>query len=384
MLRTHPVSTPTPARYIFLTVILILLLAAAWVVRGVLLLTLASIILVTLFTMPTRFLIRHGFSRWLATTVSLVFIFVSVIALAAFALPELFRQATTLATVLIPQGIEALAERWTSGDLQQQFPFLQGITPEDIENVIDALSTQLLNALGQFGVSVLPVLGGVADTVLSILIVIFLSLYLLADPNAHQEGIVRLFPPWYRGRVQQIIARLDATLRGWLKATIFSMLFVGIATWIGLGVVGIRESAALGVLAGVASFIPNFGPLIALVPSLAVGIVQIPDSLLWIVVVIYDVSFVQSQIVIPILVAGSIRLPAVLVLLGQIVAGAFLGFLGIMLAVPITAILMVLVQEVYIRDVLGDNSISQSDPIAMPATAAEEAVHTAALPDAGS
>ena len=73
-----------------------------------------------------------------------------------------------------------------------------------------------------------------------------------------------------------------------------------------------------------------------------------------VIVVIYGVSFLQSQIVTSLLVSGSIRLPPVLVLLGQIVAGAFFGFLGLMLAVPLTAILMVLVQEVYIKDMLGD------------------------------
>ena len=74
------------------------------------------------------------------------------------------------------------------------------------------------------------------------------------------------------------------------------------------------------------------------------------------IVVIYGVSFIQSQVVGPLLVAGSINLPAVLILLGQIVAGIFFGFLGIMLAVPLTAIIMVIVQEVYIKDILGDHS----------------------------
>ena len=79
---------------------------------------------------------------------------------------------------------------------------------------------------------------------------------------------------------------------------------------------------------------------------------------------IYGVSFIQSQIVTPLLAPGSIRLPPVLVLLGQIVAGAFFGFLGLLLAVPLTAIVMVLVQEIYVKDMLGDHSV---DDAALPA-----------------
>lgn len=347
-------------RWVLIAIVVIILLIAAWVIRGILLLTLASVILVVLFTMPIRFLMRRGMRRGPAIILSILFITFLVVGLAATALPELFRQFTQLATVNIPQGIQTLVERYlTSGAILEQFPFLENV---DFQDILNTISVQLATAIGQFGVTVLPVLGGVADTILSILIVIFLSIYLLADPQMHQEGLIRLFPIWYRYRVREIFARLDYTLRGWLRATLISMAFVGLATWLGLALLGIEQAVALGVLAGLLSFIPNFGPIIALIPSIAVGILQTPESVGWIVVIIYGVSFVQSQIFTPLLVAGSIKLPAVMVLLGQIVAGAFLGFLGIMLAVPITAILMVLVQEVYIKDILGDSSVHE-DPV---------------------
>jgi predicted PurR-regulated permease PerM len=345
-------------RWVLIAILVIILLVAAWVIRGILLLTLASVILVVLFTMPIRFLMRRGMRRGPAIILSLMFIGLLVIGLAATALPELFRQFTILLTDNIPQGIQTLVDRYlTSGAILEQFPFLEDV---DFQNLLNTVSVQLASAIGQFGVTVLPVLGGVADTILSILIVIFLSIYLLADPQMHQEGLIRLFPISYRYRVREIFARLDYTLRGWLRATIISMAFVGLATWLGLALLGIEQAVALGVLAGLLSFIPNFGPIIALVPSIAVGILQTPESVGWIVVIIYGVSFVQSQIFTPLLVAGSIKLPAVMVLLGQIIAGAFLGFLGIMLAVPITAILMVLVQEVYVKDILGDSSVQET------------------------
>jgi predicted PurR-regulated permease PerM len=343
-------------------VLIIALLVAAWMIRGILMLTLGSIILVVLITMPIRYLVRRGMQRTLATILSLLFIIGSIVLLLMAAFPTLIQQFNTLATVIVPQGVEALITRWSSGEIQEQFPFLAGIQTSDIEEGFNTLSTQFASAIPQLGVSVLPVLGGLADTVLSVLIVIFLSVYFLADPQMHQEGVIRLFPVGYRYRVREIFVRLDFALRGWLRATIISMAFVLVGTWLGMTLLGIRQAAALGVLSGLLSFIPNFGPILALIPSIAVGIVQTPDNLAWIIVIIYGVSFVQSQVVTPLLVQESIQLPPVLVLLGQIVAGAFLGFLGIMLAVPIMAIIMVLVQEIYIKDILGDKQ-----PIALPA-----------------
>lgn len=360
----HQVSPNTAyssvTRWVLTALAVIILLVAAWIIRGILMLTLASVILVVMFTMPIRLMIRHGVPRTIATIASLILVLLLVVILIGTALPTLIQQFTVLATVIVPQGVEALAVRWTNGELLAQYPFLSFLQDLDVQPFLDTVGSQFATALGQLGVQVLPVLGGVADTVLSVLIVIFLSMYLLSNPQMHQEGLIKLFPLWYRHRVREIIARLDLMLRGWLRATVISMAFVAIATGVGMALLGIQQAAALGVLAGVLSFIPNFGPIIALIPSIAVGIVQAPENLGWIIVVIYGVSFIQSQIVTPILVAGSIRLPPVLVLLGQIVAGAFLGFLGLMLAVPITAIIMILVQEVYIKDMLGDLSVNET------------------------
>jgi predicted PurR-regulated permease PerM len=107
------------------------------------------------------------------------------------------------------------------------------------------------------------------------------------------------------------------------------------------------------------SFVPNFGPIAALVPALAAGFAQGSDKILLIVLIIYGTSFLQSQIISPIVFKESINLPPVLVLVGQILAAIFFGFLGLMLAVPMTAILLVLVQEVYVKDILGDTSAEE-------------------------
>lgn len=354
-------QSPSPpyssiTRWVIVAILVLILLVAAWVVRGILLLTLASIILVVLLQMPVRMMTRRGVPRPVAIALALGFILVIMVALTLFVLPQLVQQFVILATVNIPQGVQELLNLWASGDIQKQFPILAGITTQDIEEFLNQASTQILAALGAFGVSVLPVLGNVADSLLSILIVLFMSMYLIADPGTHRDGAIRLLPKWYRARGREILDRCSDALRAWLKATVISMFLVGMLTWIGLALVGLQQALVLGVIAGFTSFIPNFGPLIALIPSIAVGIIQAPDQLGWIIIVVYGVSFIQTQIMIPLLVAGSIRLPPVLVLLGQIIAGVFFGFLGIMLAVPITAIVLVLVQEIYVKDVLGDSA----------------------------
>jgi predicted PurR-regulated permease PerM len=102
------------------------------------------------------------------------------------------------------------------------------------------------------------------------------------------------------------------------------------------------------------AFIPNFGPLVALIPIIAVALINTPDQVLLIVIVFYVVQFLMSQLLAPILMGREVNLPPAIILLSQIIAGIFFGFLGLLLSVPLAAIGVVLVREIYIKDILGD------------------------------
>ncbi|MFZ2878800.1 MAG: AI-2E family transporter, partial [Phototrophicaceae bacterium] len=241
------------------------------------------------------------------------------------------------------------------------------------QSVLQDIGGQLLSALGTVGGSVIPLLGGLANFLLSMLIVIFISMYFLAEPGRYVDRIILYTPVGYRGRMRTILHRIDEAIRAWLKITGVSMLVAGILTGVLLLVLADLPTqwAALGVIAGVASFVPNFGPLLALIPALLVGAVQSPDRLLVIVLIVYGVSFVQSQVVSPILANEDMNMPPVLILIGQIVFGIFFGFLGIMFAVPLMAILLVLLDEVYVKDVLGDRESVPDELIIEPMETSE-------------
>ncbi len=350
-------------------VVLIGGLVALWQIRNTMMLTFAAVILVVFFTMPVRYCTdRLEMNRSIAIALSVIGFFVILVLIALVILPTIVNQFGVLATDVIPRGIEQLIEYVNSGELQEQFPFLQGFL-EDFEinnDLINQIIGQITNTLGSLGGSVLPLVGGVANSVLSALIVFFLSMYLLAEPQRYVNGIITLTPKWYRHRMVDILRRIDATLRAWLSVTGVSMVVVGIGTGLGLALLGIREWAALGVLAGLMSFIPNFGPIVALVPSIAVAFVQAPENVVWVAVIIYGVSFIQSQVISPILASERMNMPAILILLGQIVFGFFFGFLGIMLAVPLTAIGTVLVDEIYVKDILGDRPKDEYEEELLP------------------
>lgn len=346
-------------RNIVATILIGLGLIFIWEIRGTLMLAFAAVILVVLFTMPVRLLMRRfEMNRFVAIVLSVVGFFAIVTLIGGSVLPTIVNQFRELTDTVLPLAWQRAQQEINSGALIEQVPFLEGVINavnfEINAELVNQVVSQVTDLLGRLGGSVLPVVGGVANTVLSVLIIFFMSMYLLAEPEQYVNGIIKLTPQWYRARMRVVLRRLDSTLRAWLSVTGVSMIVVGLGTGLGLALLEIQEWVALGVLAGLLSFIPNFGPVVALIPAVAAAIVQSPGNIIWTVLIVYGVSFFQSQVLSPVLASERMNMPAILILLGQIIFGFFFGFLGLMLAVPLSACVAVLVDEMYVKDVLGD------------------------------
>ena len=338
-------------RWVLITLLVLLICVAMWLVRDILMLTLTAVIFAVLLTTPVRFMVRLGIRRPMAVLLTLALVIVVVGAATALLLPGLLEQFRTLVVDYIPRAARQLQAELQTDTLYDRFPFLKGI---DLKTLTDQISNQFLGGLANVTSQLFPFVGSLATVVLSILIVFFLALYFIADPDIHQRGLIKLVPMPYRGRTQEILGKLDLVLRKFLQAQIVLMLLIGTGTGIALWIIRMPLAGVLGTITGLFSFVPNFGPLVALIPILAVAIINTPEKIGLIVVVYYVLQFIQSQLVTPLLMGQEVNLPPAVILLSQIIAGIFFGFLGLLLSVPLAAIVLVLVQEIYIKDILGD------------------------------
>ncbi len=208
--------------------------------------------------------------------------------------------------------------------------------------------------------SFLSRVGGYFSTTLGVItniaLMLLLSLYLASEPKTYIRGFTKLFPQERRGRVSEILYEIGETLSWWLIGKGASMLFIGVLTWIGLSIIGVPLALTLGLIAGLLSFIPNFGPILSAVPALLLAFIDSPTSALYVLGLFIFVQLIESNLVTPMIERQTVELPPVLTIVSQLALALLVGAVGLILATPILAVVMVLVQTLYIQDVLGDKA----------------------------
>ena len=203
---------------------------------------------------------------------------------------------------------------------------------------------------------------GIFSTTLSIVadgyVIIFLALFLALQPKAYRAGLVMLVPKAGRARANEVLDCISSTLVKWVLGRLVSMLFVGVLTWLGLTLMGMPMGAVLGLFAGLVTFIPNIGPIVSMVPAVLLAFVHGgPHEALYVVGLYLAVQTLESSAVSPVVQQRLISMPPALILAGQLVIGSFTGLLGLTLATPIIAIIVVLVKMLYVQDALGDEEV---------------------------
>lgn len=188
-----------------------------------------------------------------------------------------------------------------------------------------------------------------------IYVILFIAIFFTISPTPYVEGMVALVPPKGRKKARDVLDKIADYLKGWLKGILFAMFVVFVLTAIGLGIMGMKLWLVLALLAGLISFIPNFGPLIALVPAVLVALMDGPQMALMVAGLYLLVQLLETNFITPLVQQKLIELPPALIILTQVVMGVLTGGWGLVLATPLVVIIVVLVQELYVKRVNGEN-----------------------------
>jgi len=194
----------------------------------------------------------------------------------------------------------------------------------------------------------------------NIAIVVLVAVYLAADPRPYREGTVRLFPLKHRDRARDVLDAVGDTLFHWLQGQLVSMAVVGLLVAGGLWALGVPLAGTLGFIAGLLEFVPNIGPILSGVPAALLGITVSTSHVLYVVLLYTAVQTLESYFLTPMVMKRAIALPPALTIVAQLVGTLTAGWLGLLLATPLIAAIVVVVRKVYLESLLGEEDAANA------------------------
>jgi predicted PurR-regulated permease PerM len=187
-----------------------------------------------------------------------------------------------------------------------------------------------------------------------LLLITFLAVYIGAEPTVYRAGLMHLFPHKARARADEVLSAMAVALRKWLVTQLIAMATIGTVSTVALLILKVKAAVALGILAGLFEFIPTIGPIISAVPAVAMGFLDSPEKALTVALVYVAIQFLENHILIPLLMRGGVDIPPALTVVTQALMALIFGFIGLMVAVPLLAAVMVPVKMLYVEGVVGD------------------------------
>ena len=222
--------------------------------------------------------------------------------------------------------------------------------------VLAESSGMLSSGGGQFVGRGLGLIGSTFGAVANVLIVVFFAVFMAAQPQPYIQGLLFLVPRRRRKRAREVIYEIGNVLRRWLIGQSILAVCVALLTGAGLLLLGAPFAVALAILAGLMEFVPYIGPFVAAVPAILVGFAEGPELALYIALLFLGVQMAESYVLAPLIQHRAVHLAPAAILFAQVLMGAIVGALGVAVATPLAAAVMVAVGMLYVEDALGDPS----------------------------
>jgi predicted PurR-regulated permease PerM len=332
-------------RALGLGVLFLFLWKIFWLVHSALFVVLLAVLIAIILHAPARLL-----ARWMPFKVSFPLVLIAFLAGLAFLLfrliPQLLEQGTQVAGQL-PGALLGVA-RW--------YQAKTGAPPNP--NLPDEINRQLT----QFATRFLPVAFNAITLALGSFAIIVLAAFLAAQPTLYRDLMLGLIPEESRPRWERLYEEAGGNLRMWVIGKACTMLGIGVATYIGLALLGVPGALALAAFAGLMEFIPNFGPTLAAIPALVAAFSHRPVLALYVAIFYFLLQQVQNAITVPLVERRAVNIPPGALLVWQLMLAVGFGVLALFVATPLLAVLVVGVRILYLEPAREMKLVDRREP----------------------
>ncbi len=274
--------------------------------------------------------------------VSIAIVFVSLLLLFIFAsvfiIPAFTHQFKTLAEQLQRVPLDAIIAS-SVGNLKEKIPLLKGL---DLEQKIQTL-------IAEYSLKAASALTSAITTMLELLLAPFVAFFILKDGEKFKKKLIRAIPNKYFEMGLNVLDKIEAQVTGYIRGLVLEATALGVMSAIGSAILGINFAFVIGLIAGLASFVPYLGAFVGAVPALLISVVQFGDGrmILPLIIMFVIVHLIDDLVVQPLVYSHSVGMHPVEVVFVLLIFGELFGLFGMLIAIPVEAIIKVLIKEIY-------------------------------------
>lgn len=307
------------AKTIIFTIVVLLLLQLLWLVRELLFSFIIAFIVMSAFNPLVSRLGRWRIPRVLSTMIIFIVVLGGIGYLFAWILPPVVHETTILLRNL-PDSFQGFNFNWDQNFFTKYVPDITGnafsFLRNTFSNIIFAIST------------------------------IFFSFYFLVEEEVVKKTMIRFFDKKDADAIADMFSRAEKRMREWVWGELILMLSIGITTYVGLTLLGIRYAVPLAVLAGLLEVVPIIGPIISAIPAFLITSTQSLFTGFTVVALYFVIQQLENQVLVPVIMNRAVGLNPIITLTALIIGGKLGGTLGIILAIPATLCIETVTAEI--------------------------------------
>jgi predicted PurR-regulated permease PerM len=186
--------------------------------------------------------------------------------------------------------------------------------------------------------------------------------YLAAQPQLYRRGLRKLFPRRLREEADETIVDIGRGLRLWLIGELIQMVLIGVLVTTAVWLIGLPSPLALGVIAGLAEFVPYLGPVVASVPAILVATTKGGNYVFWAVIAYLLIHQLEGNLIAPLIQRQLIFIPPAVMLLAIVIILFVFGGVSVVFAGPLAVIVFIAIKKLYVRDSFGEATALPGEP----------------------
>lgn len=332
-----------------LTLFLVLLLAYVMIqIRVVLIITLLAVVFATVIERPVQLLER----RYVPRAIAILAIYVAIVGVVALLIvgiaPSVGDQFGTLRDEL-PGQLQELQTEWR----QSGNPVLSGTGAELLGQARDAIQRPPEPPQD----AAVNVLAGLIGGIVGALGLLAITFYYLMEKPLLKRLVLDEFTPASRSRAERVWDDIEHKVGGWIRGQLILCLIIGVLATIGYGILGLRFWPVLGLIAGITEIIPILGPWLGGIPAVIIALTDGWQKAAFVVGFIVILQFLENMVLVPRVMRGAVGLTPLTVFVAVLAGTSFFGLAGAVLAIPIAALIQVL-----LTDFLDTRRLARSAP----------------------